>query len=44
MKLLVSMTWITVLVGLIALREGFYKRDEKIIPTEKLLKMADFVC
>ena len=30
-------------VGLRALREAFDKRDEKTIPTEKLLKMAEFV-
>ena len=30
-------------VGLRALREALNKRDEKIIPTEELLKMAEFV-
>ena len=30
-------------VGLRALREALNKRDEKTIPTEVLLKMADFV-
>ena len=30
-------------VGLRALREALHKRDEKIIPTEKLLKMVEFV-
>ena len=30
-------------VGLRALREALNKRDEKTIPTEELLKMAEFV-
>ena len=30
-------------VGLRALREALNKRDDKTIPTEKLLKMPDFV-
>ena len=30
-------------VGLRALREALHKRDEKTIPTEKLLKIAEFV-
>ena len=30
-------------VGLRALREALDKRDEKTIPTEELLKMAEFV-
>ena len=30
-------------MGLRALREALNKRDEKTIPTEELLKMAEFV-
>ena len=30
-------------MGLRGLREALNKRDEKTIPTEKLLKMAEFV-
>ena len=30
-------------VGLRAMREALNKRDEKTIPTEELLKMAEFV-